>query len=86
MNGGKYPHGNPVGVLIGDLVIDVEKVAVTLAHAAFAQAPEGFGKIEIDSQPAPAHAPPLVAHPLRRPRSDVPGAEVAEGRIHPLLR
>ena len=84
VHGRENPHRHLVGALRGDLVVDVEEVAVTLPHAVFAQAGDRVGKIQINSEPARAHTAALVTDALRGPRRDVARAEVAERRIHPL--
>ena len=71
MDGREYPHRDLVGVLVGDLLVDVEQVAVALAHPRLAEAADRLRKVEVDAEPAHADAAALVADALRRARRDV---------------
>ena len=83
MHGGIDAHRHLVGVLVGDLFVDLEEVAVTLPHLVLAQPLDGIREVQIYAQPAGADASPVVACLLRRARGDVARREVAEARVFP---
>ncbi len=62
VDGGVNPHGNLVGVLIGDALVHVEQVVVAIADGLLAQPPNGVGKVKIDPQPGVAYTTAFVAH------------------------
>jgi hypothetical protein len=69
-------HRRLVGALGGDLVVDVEEVAVALAHGGLAQAVDGVGEIEVDAEAGLADAAALVAHALGGAGGDVARARL----------
>ena len=62
MHRGINPHRRFVGVLRSDLLVDVEKISVTLANRVLAQTRYGIGKIKINAAAGGADAPTFVAH------------------------
>ncbi len=77
-------HRRLVGVLVRDLLIHREEVAVTLADLALPEALDGGGEVEIDAKPGFTHATAFVANGLGGAAGDVARREVAERGIHPL--
>ena len=84
VHGGIDAHRHLVGVLGGDLVVDVEEIAVALAHAVFAEPLDGVGEVEVHAEAALTDSPALVAHTLGGAGRDVTRAEIAEARIDAL--
>ncbi len=57
-------HGDFVGVFVGDLVVDVEEIAVAFLDDFFAKALDGIRKVEIDAEAGGADAAAFVANAL----------------------
>ena len=74
-------HRHLVGVFVGDLLVHLEQIAVTLADGVLAQALDGIGKVQIDAPPARADAATVVALFLGRAGGDVTRGQIAEARI-----
>ena len=81
VGGGVDAHRHLVGVLVGDLLVHLEEVAVTLADLVFAEALDRIGKVEIDAAAAGADAAIVVALLFGGAGGDVAGGEVAEGGV-----
>jgi len=78
------PHRHFVRILVGDLLVHVEQVAVLLLDHLGTEACDRVFEIEIDGEPAVADAAAVVGHLLRVARRDVARDEVAERRVLPL--
>ncbi len=76
--------GALVGIVAGDLFVDVEEVPVTLANRPFTEACDRVLEIEIDAASARADAATFIAHFLRAARGNVARSEVAVARIFAL--
>ena len=74
-------HRHLVGVLVGDLLVHLEQVAVTLADGVLAQALDGSGKVQVHAAPARADAAAVVALFLGGAGGDVTRGQVAEARV-----
>jgi hypothetical protein len=61
------PHGNLVRILVGNPVIHLEEIAVTIADGPLPQPPDRIGKVEIDAKPALPDPASLVTHFLGSP-------------------
>ena len=75
------PHRHLVRVLVGDLLVHVEEVAVALADDVFAEPLDGVGEVEVDREARLADAAALVADRLGGARRDVARHQVAEAGI-----
>ena len=75
------PHRHLVRILVGDLLVHVEEVAVLLLDRLGAEPLDRVGEVEIHRQAALADAAALVADLLGVARRDVARHEVAEARI-----
>src|SRR5262249_48988821 len=84
MDCGINPHRRFVGVLSGDLLVDIEKISVTLANRVLAQTRDGIGKIKINTAATRADTTALVAHFLGGAGSDVARSQISEARIFSL--
>ena len=84
MDGRIDAHRRLVGILVGDLVVHGEEVAVTLPHLPLTQTADGVSEIQINPQPSIADAATFVADILGSAAGNVARSEVAEGRVHPL--
>lgn len=78
------PHRGLVRVLRRDPRVHVEEVAVLLLDLVPAHPLDGLGEVQVDALAAGADAASLVADVLRGAGGDVPGHEVAEGRVDAL--
>ena len=83
VDGGVDAHRRLVRILVGDLLVHLEEVAVLLLDDLDAEAGDGVPEIEIDGQPGLADATALVADLLDVARGDVARDEIAEARILP---
>ncbi len=81
VHGGVDPHRHVVRVVVGDLLVHVEQVAVPLADHALPEPVDGIAEVEVHRQPRLTHAAPVVAHQLGGARRDVARDEIAEARI-----
>ena len=79
--GGEDLHRLLVGAHVGDLLVHVEEVAVTLLDDLLAQTLDGGLEVEEDGQTGLVHAEACVAALLGGTRRHVARHEVAEGRI-----
>ena len=61
------PHRRLIGILVRDLVIDVEEIAVALAHTSLRQTANRVRKIEIHSKPGCTNPTTLITDSLGRP-------------------
>ena len=78
------PHRHLVRILVGDLLVHLEEVAVARAHGVLADAADRVGEIQVDGQLRLADAAAFVADRLGGARRDVAGHQVAEARVAPL--
>ncbi len=78
------PHRHLVRILVGDLLVHLEEVAVARAHGVLADPADRVGEIQVDGQLRLADAAALVADRLGGARRDVAGHQVAEARVAPL--
>ena len=81
MYGGEDLHRLLVGAHVGDLLVHVEEVAVTLLDDLLAQTLDSGLEVEEDGQTGLVHAEACVAALLGCTRRHVARHEVAEGRI-----
>ena len=81
MHGGENLHRLLVGADVGDLLVHVEEVAVTLLDNVLAQTLDGGLEVEVYGQTGLVHAVACVATLLGGARSHVARHEVAEGRV-----
>jgi len=83
MRRGENAHRRLIGVLVGDLAIDVEQVSVTLLDDRLAEALDRLREIQVHTQTTLAHAAPLLAHLPGRPAGNVARRQVAVSRVFP---
>src|SRR5579871_5354150 len=74
-------HGNFVGILTGNPVVDIEKVAVLLANCIESQPVNRIGKVQVHALSVRPHTASFIAYFLCVSRGDVAGYEVAKTRI-----
>ena len=84
MDGGVDAHRHLVGVLVRDLLVHVEEVAVLLLDRLETEPLDRVVEIEIDGEPAVADAAAVVARLLGVAGGDVARHQVAEARVLPL--
>ena len=77
-------HRDAIRILVGDLRVHVEEVAVAGAYHVRAEPANGVGEIEVHGQTAVADAASFVAHRLGVAGRDVARDQIAEARIPPL--
>ena len=75
------PHRHLVRILVGDLLVHVEQVAVLLLDHLGPEPLDRVLEVEVDRQPALADAAPFVGRLLGVARRDVARHEVAERRV-----
>ena len=75
------PHRLLVRILVGDLFVHLEEVAVLLLDDVLTDPLDGVLEVEVDRQAALADTAPVVARLLGVTRGDVAGDEVAEARV-----
>ena len=75
------PHGDFVGIFVGDALIHVEEVAVAFFDRFAAEPPDRIGEVEINAEAALADAAAFVADVLGVAGSDVARNQIAEARI-----
>jgi hypothetical protein len=73
-----------VRVFVGDPLVHLEEVAVALFDDVTSETADGLGEVEVHAVAERANAHVLVDHLLGRPRRDIAGDEIAEGRVAPL--
>ena len=83
MHSRKDHHRRLIGIITGDLLIDIEKVSVFGFDCLFTISLDRVGKIQEDRQAGP-HALAFIAGILGISRGYVSGNEVSEGRIFSL--
>ena len=81
VDGGVDPHGNLVGVLVGDLVVHMEEVSIFLFDDVESVAFDGLCEVEVDGGPGFPNPLSGVAAFLGISGGDVAGNHVAEGRV-----
>ena len=81
---GVDPHRHAVGILVGDLRVHVEEVAVAPLDDVRAEPLDRVREVQVDREAAVADAASFVADRLRVPRRHVARHQVAEARIAPL--
>src|SRR3954464_16084754 len=84
MHGRLNPHRNLVSIFTGDLLVNLEKVAVVFADGVFPKSPNGVSEIEIHAAPAGADAATFVADFLGCPGSDVAWGQISESGVFAL--
>src|SRR5882757_8580646 len=80
----KYAHRCAVRVFVGNALVHLEEVAVSLRDRGPAQSLDSLGEVEIHAIAARTHSASGVTYVLDRPRGDVTGHEVSETRVRPL--
>jgi hypothetical protein len=81
MHGGIDAHRHFVGVLIGNLLIDIEKVAVAFFDRVSPKTLDGIGEIKIDTESAGTDPAPVIAGFLGTAAGDVAGREISKTRV-----
>ncbi|CAB4940601.1 unannotated protein [freshwater metagenome] len=81
MAGGVDAHRDLHGVLVGDALVHVEEVAVTLEDGVVTEPVDRLAEVEEDAVLERANATTLITHNLGGTRGDVTGSEVAVGRV-----
>src|SRR5579871_3762445 len=81
MRRGINPHRALVSVIAGDLFVDVEQVAVLLAHILFPEPPNRIAEIEINAAPSRSYASAFIANFLRCSGSNISRSQIAKARI-----
>ena len=81
VDGGEDSHWALVGVLISDLLVHVEEIAVTLLDGVPADALDGVGEVEVDAETGGADAASVVARFLRGAGGNIARGEVAKARV-----
>ena len=64
VHGGVDAHRHLVGVLVGDLLVHLEQVAVLLRDGVLAEALDRVAEVEVDAEAGLADAAPVVAASL----------------------
>ena len=77
-------HRTLVGIFTGDVLIHLEEVAVAFLDGFLTETLDGIREIQINTEPAWADSPALVAGLFGRARRNVAGREVAVARVFAL--
>ncbi len=75
------PHRDLVRILVGDALVHLEQVVVTITDRVLAQTLDRGRKVEVHAEAGFAHAAALIANRLGIARSYVAGYQVAEARV-----
>ncbi len=81
VNRGVDAHRHLVGVLIGDALVHLKQVAVTLANLCLAEPADGVRKVQINTLAARPDSAPFVAHLLRGTRGNIAWRKIAEAWV-----
>ena len=76
-----HTHRPLVAILIGNLLIHLEKVAVTLPDRIFAQTLDGVGKVKIDTTTARTDTATIVTLLFGSTGGDITGSKVTVARV-----
>src|SRR5262249_20762026 len=81
VHGGIDAHRDFVRILVGDALVHLEEIAVSLADLVLAEAFDGVREIEIHAAAARTYAASFIADFFRGARCDVAWREIAEARV-----